>query len=556
MTNDEIVKLLDQVILRFSDDPSGHPPAIPTTEEESVIRTFSPKNLEGPFQELYSILYPCLRPRSSSHEEATTASAILMGPRGSGKSLLVHRCLEACQQAHGSKFRKVVVNGIVVRGEDVPSVVYEIIRQLSDIALTDDAAAAPEIYDEDHQDGNEPRSDAAGKQSTKRKRKRKEDDEYLLRLRKSTFTSNLALLESTLKMAEVDRIPIVLVLDELDAFILQSKDSQQHRQLLLYHLLDRVATPGSNLALIGLTSNFTALTQMEKRIRSRAEGTSKIVYLRPPTTYDQLTTILQDKLLLQGCCPVVCSDLEKYILPSKSEDEEANRIVQTFQREFRMGRDLRWFCRVICSAVSLYRLDCMLADSSTPKLNGDYFMQALAMAGSLCLADSQATSATKQSSLCLVDGVAVDPRLQASLLDLSQSQIALLLAAKRILSREAHLEHALSGETTGVPPLTLQRMIREYQSFRRGIQSYSDDLLMTAVKQLLERGVLLPSLDHSGGGPLQYHVSSSYATLDPYSLLRLPLHFPTDLNTELDAALSQNLLNCSTALLEWGRKTN
>ena len=209
----------------------------------------------------------------------------------------------------------------------------------------------------------------------------------------------------------------------------------------------------------------------------------------------------------------------------------------------------------------------MLPSSATdvpwtrPKFKAEYFIQALAMTGSLCLTDSQAISATKQSNLCLEQGVAVDPRLQASLLDLSQSQVALLLAAKRILAREAHLEHSvgLTGETAAaavLAPLTLQRMIHEYQSFRRGIQSYSDELLKEAAHQLLERGVLVPSLDHSGAGPMQYHISFSFETLDPYSLSRLPLHFPTDLNRELDEALKQNLMNCSTALNEWGRKTN
>jgi hypothetical protein len=201
--------------------------------------------------------------------------------------------------------------------------------------------------------------------------------------------------------------------------------------------------------------------------------------------------------------------------------------------------------------------------STRPKFTAQYFIQALAMTGSLCLTDSQASSATKQSNLCLVQGVAVDPRLQASLLDLSQSQVALLLAAKRLLAREAHLEHSvgLTGETAAaaagvLAPLTLQRMIHEYQSFRRGVQSYSDELLTAAAHQLLERGVLVPSLDHSGAGPMQYHVSYSFETLDPYSLSRLPLHFPTDLNRELDEALKQDLMNGSTALNEWGRKTN
>lgn len=550
----EVIKKLDETILRFSDDPSGHPAATPATAEESFIRTFAPHNLETPFQELYSILQPCLRPRA----DATTASAILMGPRGSGKSLLVDRCLEACRQAHGSKFRKVTVNGIIVRGEDVPSVVYEIIRQLSDIALNEEAPVAAEKKtkkndDEILVDANKASTEEI--QPKKKRRRRKQEDEYLLRLRRSTFTSNLALLESTLKMAEVDRIPIVLILDELDAFILHSKESQQHRQLLLYHLLDRVATPGSNLTLVGLTSNFSALTQMEKRIRSRAEGTSKIVYLKPPTTYEQLERILADKL---GDCEVL-NGLKKYILVEGCDkDEQAQRVLYTLQREFRMGRNLRWFGRVLCTAISLYRFDCVLAtDGEAPKFEGGYFVKALNMAGSLCLTDTAATSATKQSSICLVDGVAVDPRLQASLLDLSQSQIALLLAAKRILSREAHTEHAvvMNGDSIGVAPLTIQRMIREYASFRRGIQASSDEMLTEAARQLLERGVLVPSLDHSGGGPMQYHVSASFETLDPYSFSRLPLHFPLALNRELDEAIRQNLVKCPTALKEWGRKT-
>ncbi len=559
--NKIVLQQLDQTISRCGDDPSEHPPRKPTTAEESLIRTYAPKNLELPFQELYSILYPCLRPRKSSSEGSTTASAILMGPRGSGKSLLLERCLAACQHAHErARFRKVFVNGIVVRGEDVPGVVYEIIRQLSDIALDEQA---PRNIDENEESRAQKEH---GQDSQKRRRlHHKEQDEHLLRLRKSTFTSNLALLESTLKVAEVDQIPIVLVLDELDAFILKSKgyggDTQQHRQLLLYHLLDRVATPGSNLTLIGLTSNFTALTHMEKRIRSRAEGTSKIVYVRPPSSFEQLLQILQDKLYE---CPVQ-DQVYRILSPatpplSESDDEQADRVSYAMKREFAMGRDLRWFCQVLSSALSLYRFDFILNGEvkRLPPFTPNYLVQSLAMMGSLCLSDTPRTSTTRQSNICLVEGVAVDPRLQASILDLSQPQVALLLAAKRILAREAHSEQAIivQDDSVGLAPLTLQRMLQEYQSFRRGVQSYKEELLTAAAIQMFERGVLVPSLDHSGSGPLQYQVSQVYQTLDPYSLSRLPVHLPISIERELEEALQQDLLNCSTALKEWGRKTN
>jgi hypothetical protein len=362
-------------------------------------------------------------------------------------------------------------------------------------------------------------------------------------------------------MAEVDKIPIVLVLDELDAFILNSKgtggDTQQHRQLLLYHLLDRVATPGSNLTVIGLTSNFTALTQMEKRIRSRAEGTSKIVYVRPPSSYEQLLQILRDKL---QDCPIGDQVYELLSSPtSHSRDSyqgQTGYIAYALQREFSMGRDVRWFCQALGAALSLYRFDYVLTGNQNgentppPLFTSDYLMQSLAMMGTISLTDLPPTSNTRQSNISMVEGMALDPRLQASLLDLSQPQVVLLLAAKRILGREAHLEQA------GLAPLTLQRMLQEYQSFRRGVQGYNEELLTRAAIQLLERGVLVPSLDHSGGGPLQYHVSQVYETLDPYSLLRLPLHLPISIERELEEALQQNLLKYSAALKEWGRKTN
>jgi hypothetical protein len=95
-------------------------------------------------------------------------------------------------------------------------------------------------------------------------------------------------------------------------------------------------------------------------------------------------------------------------------------------------------------------------------------------------------------------------------------------------------------------------MLKEYESFRRGAKNTPS--LLPAAMQVLERGLLAPSMDHSGGGPLQYHVSNMYKTLDPYSLLRLPLHLPIDIDRELGEALHRNLLDCSTALKEWGRK--
>jgi hypothetical protein len=65
-----------------------------------------------------------------------------------------------------------------------------------------------------------------------------------------------------------------------------------------------------------------------------------------------------------------------------------------------------------------------------------------------------------------------------------------------------------------------------------------------------------PSADHTGGGPLQYTYSQNYYAMDFITWSRMPLHLPVDIDRELGEALKNNLLECSTALREWGKKKN
>jgi Cdc6-like AAA superfamily ATPase len=543
---EELLKNLDETIGRFGDDPSGFQPLNAPQPEDSIIRSFAPKGLEESFKQLHSILFPCLC-QQNENDATTTASAFVMGPRGSGKSLLLERCLAACRHQHPeAKFRKVLVHGIVSRGEDVPSVVYEIIRQLSEVAYQETTTTTTSH----HQQQQHP-------ESPNKKNKRSKQEKHMLRLRKSAFTSNLSLLESTLKIAEVDRIPVLLILDELDSFT-----DEGERQLLLYHLLDRVATPGSNLCLVGITSSFATLSLLEKRIRSRAEGTSKVCYVRPPGTYEELLEILKFKL--DGCrCLREIIDLmtrtttttrtttatAEAVAGTKNDRKEdmKRKLSSTLVREFRLGKDLRWFSRLLLSALSLYRYDVVVMAEDAPpapKFRSQHLMEALEMMEA-SISDDLTASSTQHSNLCLVDGTAVDARLQA-LLDLSKPQVALVLSARRLLRREAHREELHI-------PLTLERIFQEYQSsFHRGAKQ-NENLLPAAIL-LLERGILVPSMDHSGGGPLQYHVLSLHKNLDPYSLSRMPLHMPMEIHRELGEAMNRNLLECSTALKEWGKK--
>ena len=605
--------------------------------EESILKRFAPPGLETQFKQLYTIIFPSLyraptttrnhdtdtnnstqhlSSLSSSSTISSSSAAILMGTKGSGKSLLLDRVLAACQEQQQQFFncnsgtggpdagetavvplyRMVTINGIVCRGQDVSSVVYEIIRQLSEIAFQSTS----------NNNNNNNNNDDNDQQQQRRRRKRQKMDKHMLRLRKSAFTSNLALLESTLEIADADGIPILLVLDELDSFT-----EEGERQMLLYHFLDRVATPGSNLILVGITSSFSALTLLEKRIRSRAEGTAKIIYLRTPPTYQGLLNILEYKL---KDCTVgkdiikSLSHYPKYVTETNSNKgggsggggdgdgrtketstveqqknsnrkngnntttEEDIKISVAMEREFRLGRDLRWFSRVIAATLSLYRHDCLMAMPSenhrdeigrrTSETAADasneedlivlpnnfhtmYIRNAMIMMGASVF---DAVAASRQPDLCIVDGVATSPRLQA-LLDLSTPQVAVLLAVKRILTREEHRNQAVAA------PLTMERILKEYESFRRGSTSSVGNakLLKRAAYHLMEHGLLVPSMDHSGGGPMQYCVTKMYRNLDNYRILRLPLQVPLEIDRELGKALELNLLECPTALKEWGK---
>jgi Cdc6-like AAA superfamily ATPase len=634
--------------------------------EEGILKRFSPAGLEDPFKQLYSIIFPALYrapikyrspPQNGKKEDpsadtnngiespdvlsslpntfiSSSSAAILMGVKGSGKTLLLERVLAACREQlqHSGRhlYRMVEINGIVSRGEDVASVVYEMIRQLSGIAYRSikmtkksKSPMKPNSPDEEGKDEKPSSMDSNddidnsrknggtneiigrgrdriddGKETfdehekaitlyedddkttrkrkrRHRKRKQRKIEKHMLRLRKATFNSNLALLESILKLAATDNIPILLNLDELDSFT-----DEGERQMLLYHFLDRVATPGSNLILVGMTSSFSALTLLEKRIRSRAEGTAKIIYLRTPPTYQALLELLECKL--EGC--TLCRDILDRMPHPKDAETVANavlskekshthgdvsqddgenteaiiKISNAMEREFRLGKDIRWFSRVIATSLTLYRNDCIMevsrnaantmecdSRSGIPlSFRAKYVWNAMAMMGASVF---DSTVASRQPDLCIIDDSIVSPRLQA-LLDLSTPQVALMLSARRILKREEHRDQAV------LAPLTMERMLKEHESFRRGSISMGDSkLLKRAVYHLMQQGLLVPSIDHSGGGPLQYDVTKIYRYLDPYVLSRLPLHVPVDIDRELGKALEQNLLECPTALKEWGK---
>jgi len=309
-------------------------------------------------------------------------------------------------------------------------------------------------------------------------------------------------------------------------------------------------------------------------------------------------------------CRRLGDELVKILLPSRDrraidldEESEDAKVRAMLRRNYQLGKDVRWFCRVLTVALSLLAGDCtatMLSDATSdttsgsdtsklPGLSSRYLVEALMTMGGMLKTEEDAAAVTMNSgggsalastsrggaSRTSPNSIASygpfdkngrptsrpgwdDPRIQ-ELLDLPESQLAVLLSARRILCRDA-------AEDSSTPkPLTFGRIKREFETFYRGnvgsgltTNLYEGDLLHFAFLHLMETGLICPAVDHTGGGPLQYymHHTRTHAAMEPMALAKMPLHVLVDINSELGVLLKGKVLDCSTALREWGMRIN
>ena len=484
------------------------------------------------------------------------------------------------------------------------------------------------------------------------------DEAHQFRLRKSGFNTNISLLDEALRTARIDGIPILIVLEELDTFLAGGKSynmmtdqiSQEQgsgsndRQLLLYHLLDRVADHKFLVSLVGMTTNLSTINQLEKRVQSRAEGTSKVIYFGHDVSggYDACVDTLLGKFYTP---PIFSSSLrsgaeednsgtteEMEMMNLKSEveaifrgnnqtgstdeDQEINDfalVQRALRRNYEMHMDIRWFCglldialsllmsdieeqKLLCSGNSDTALSSSSLANSTPTLLPKHITHALVMMGaSLDIASNTGgrPGVLNQNEFeqirwgqLLEDPnhyytlVGTTPRLVA-LLDLSGPQIAILLAARRIMARDearSTVDDDVVGGRNGnnknakngsknvsvlslIAPLTYKRMEDEYttsfvNSERYTISSdrYPPHVLYRSFMDLMELDLIRLKKEHCGGGALQYESLSSLST--GANITNLPLYVNLEWELDFIGVLKAGLLKCSTSLREWGLKMN
>jgi Cdc6-like AAA superfamily ATPase len=546
-----------------------------------ISAAYAPVTLEKQFTDLYPLLRKSLLTASKSCAEGeqqqqqqrrVNVSAFIQGPRGSGKTLLLNRVLQALEDeishtrvmADGSAagtavphFRMVYINGLVVPGHSVSTIVREILQQLSDAAQEETMARKRAKRDalaghvsQDGRDDHET-EDQLGK---------------LLHLKQTSFSNQLQLLTEIIQLASVDGIPILFVLDELETFL------SHGGQLLLYHLLDRISTEGSFCSLVGLTCDSSILTRLDKRIKSRAEGTAKFVLTGRCPSFADLRRILCSLMspndisdALQLLRDEVYQHFQKPVETNSSTVTPIQhpRLYDTLLRAYRTGKNVRWFCRLVFLALAKYRGD-LLDEQASPEANcsaatatdcafqSKYLEDALFDMGRSVNQDFANPAHADSESAGAAD------HLVQALCDLPGPSVALVLSARRILERDSSSHGALQSETSVSPQLTLHRMLHEYQSSYRGqTANYSGPILHQAFSQLLEIGIFRPALDHrADSGILEYHHRDdalyNYNNMD--GVERMPLQLTVDIHRVLKPAIEKNLLNCSTALREWGRK--
>lgn len=192
-----------------------------------------PKHLESQFKQLHSVL-------KSTVASSESNSLLLLGPRGSGKTMLLDLALRDLEDEHPADFHVVRLNGFL---------------------QTDDRLALREIW----------------RQLGYSRNLEEAETEDIGASYADTMASLLSLLshadEMEIEEAEDDELSsmagqrmtksIVFILDEFDLFTTHS------RQTLLYNLFDIAQSRKAPIVVVGCSSRMDVIECLEKRVKSR-----------------------------------------------------------------------------------------------------------------------------------------------------------------------------------------------------------------------------------------------------------------------------------------------
>jgi len=146
-----------------------------------------------------------------------------------------------------------------------------------------------------------------------------------------SFADNLAFLLDSLKKGTEETKSIVVVLDEFDGF------TAHKNQSLLYNLFDIAQSRQSPLCVIGITTRLDVVELLEKRVKSRYSH--RVILTFPNYDFDYYLDILRNLLHLPH--HMGCSMYKRKWDQHLKSLLESVEVVELLRRHFSMYKDIR-----------------------------------------------------------------------------------------------------------------------------------------------------------------------------------------------------------------------
>jgi len=520
------IKCIDQSISTLSDGsiirrssqdilwqqlPPGSSPEI-----SEIVKAYAPHGLESQFEALYRILRAAV-------VGGKNGSAFLQGSTGTGKSLVLDQCLLAlrdeCDHNGMTMFRIISLDGLCLPGTSgLYRVFQEVLRQLSQTSSTENAACNQEKIND------------------------------LMNFKPSSFTNLLQLFKEAIMIGSLDQVPLVFVLNEIDSFLgtgsqqmgntssisLAEGISENSRQMLLYQVLDQVSAPESTISFVGITLDHMIMHRFEKRIRSRAEGTSSFINFGGIVSAEVVGHILHEKL--SGPVLVKYGELFSHsncVGDDKTDNQELRLVSSLLCRSLQLHSDLRQVFRVLTSCLNLDRFELENLENTSD-------MSSVASYSNLL-------ESLLDHGSC-ADGAGPKDLNSRILTGLSGPELAIAFATRRLYRR--FIQCGSESYT-----LTLQSIAEEYEKTWRGVGGkYSRLMLDRGFMNLLLLGLFTPIQRPYSFALLSRKDSGSNGRGFASSVIyNLKVNVSFDVG-KLETLMESDQLRYSTALKEWGAK--
>ncbi|XP_054404694.1 origin recognition complex subunit 4 isoform X2 [Pongo pygmaeus] len=225
--------------------------------------------------------------RTALHGESN--SVLIIGPRGSGKTMLINHALKELMEIEevSENVLQVHLNGLLQINDKIA--LKEITRQLNLENVVGDKVFG-------------------------------------------SFAENLSFLLEALKKGDrTSSCPVVFILDEFDLF------AHHKNQTLLYNLFDISQSAQTPVAVIGLTCRLDILELLEKRVKSRFSH--RQIHLMNSFGFPQYVKIFKEQLSLPAEFPdKVFAEKWNENVQYLSEDRSVQEVLQ---KHFNISKNLR-----------------------------------------------------------------------------------------------------------------------------------------------------------------------------------------------------------------------